>query len=646
MTEKRPVQANDLYRLRLVTDAQISPDGSQVAYVVKTVDEEKNDYPSNIYVVDRDGTARQFTSGNKDSAPRWSPDGKWLAFLSGRKEKAQIYLISTRGGEAFPLTERKFGAGVPEWSPDSTRIAFTAAVPLNPEDDKDDEGEKKGPAKTKVVARASYKNDGQGFIGDRRSHVFVVTLEGHALTQITEGDFNNSTVAWSPDGKHLAFGTDRSERWDVSVYNDIYVAPAEGGEERKVTSGGSYSHPVFSPDGSRIAFVGSDNPEKQAPARLYSINRDGTEQRLESPNFDGSIGYDVIGDIVSAGSDNNLYWRSDGLYFLGTERGVSNVYCTNGQANPVTTGRRAMTGFSMADDGTIAFAAATITKPVEIYLWENGEARELTHENAAFLADIDIQEPERFSFAGANGEESEGWLLKPIGHATGKHPLIVYIHGGPVASYGETPFFEYQVLASNGYGVFFPNIHGSSTYGRDYQTSILADWGNMDYQDVMAGTEVVAARDWVDSNRLGIIGGSYGGYMTNWVMGHNDRFKTGVTERCVSNWLSFMGSSDHGWAWNRTLGAYPEEDVQKLWDMSPIKYMGNVTGPMMVIHYERDDRCPIEQGEQVFNMLRRHGVETKFVIYPEESHGMSRGGKPSRRVERMGIITDWFNSHL
>jgi dipeptidyl aminopeptidase/acylaminoacyl peptidase len=213
-------------------------------------------------------------------------------------------------------------------------------------------------------------------------------------------------------------------------------------------------------------------------------------------------------------------------------------------------------------------------------------------------------------------------------------------------AYGELIFFEYQLLAGQGYGVFFPNIHGSATYGRAYQTSIMRNWGSVDYQDVMAGTDEAIKREWVDTSRLGVIGGSYGGFMTSWVMGHTDRFKAGITERCLCNWISFFGTSDGGWSWNRVTGVYPEDDVHKLWEMSPISYVKNVSAPLMVIHYEGDDRTPIGQGEEMFNALRRNGKDTKLIIFPEESHGMTRIGKPSRRVERLGYVLDWFKEKL
>ena len=648
MTERRPLEPNDLYRLRLVSDPQIAPDGSRVAFVLKQLDEKKNDYVTNIYVVDRDGAVMQFSSGDKDSAPRWSPDGRWLAFLSGRKEKAQIHLLSTRGGESVALTDRKLGAGVPFWSPDSSAIAFTGAVSTDPDEEKEDEDKnEKKVAKTKVVERGSYKLDGAGFIGDRRRHIFTIDIAERKVEQLTHGDHHNDMPAWSPDSRHLAFATNRDPRWDVSIDGAIYVMARTGGEGRRITTGGTYVLPVFSPDGSRIAFVGYTDPEDVfAPPRLYSTTRDGADFRDELGGWDGGLGNDVSSDVALSDDGLGLSWLENGIHFVGVERGVANIYRASRGVEPVTEGRHTITDYSVAGDGTIAFTRADSTHLPDVYLLSGGESTQLTHQNDAFLAEVEIREPERLTYTGANGEESEGWLLTPRGHESGTHPLLVYIHGGPQTTHGESFFFEYQFLAGQGFGVFFPNIHGSSTYGREYQISIWRDWGNLDYQDVLAATKVVAAREWVDDRRLGIAGGSYGGYMTNWVLSHTDTFKAGVTERCLTNMVSFMGTSDSGWLWNRAWGFHPEEDVNKLWDMSPIKYVANVRAPLMVIHSQGDDRTPFEQGEQMFLALRRLGKVTKFVMFPEESHGLSRGGKPSRRVERMGYIRDWFREHL
>jgi dipeptidyl aminopeptidase/acylaminoacyl peptidase len=651
MTQPRPLEPADLYRLRLVSDPQIAPDGSRIAFVLKQMDEEKNEYVSNIHVVDREGNVTQFTSGGKDSAPRWSPDGRYLAFLSARDEgKPQIRLLSAAGGESIALTDRPLGAGVPFWSPDSTAIVFTGATSTDPEEEEKlkDEKDKKQPAKTKIVERASYKLDGAGYIGNRRRHLFRIDVAERKVEQLTSGDFHDDEPAWSPDSRHIAFSSSRISRWDVTLAGDIYIIPREGGEARKAVSG-NFDSPMFSPDGSRIAFTGrEDGDDIVSPARLYSADRGGGDRRDELGAWDGTLGDWNISDTLAPDQLFSAQWREDGIYFLGTVRGEANVFrARDGRVELVTSGAHTVTGFSLAGDGTMALARGDATHLADIVVRANGEERRLTSENDALLGELWLATPERLGFTGANGEESEGWLLAPRCHESGgKFPLIVYLHGGPQFAHGEAFFFEYQLLAGHGFGVFYPNIHGSTSYGRDYQASIRGDWGNLDFQDVLAGTEAAASRPWVDPHRLGIAGGSYGGYITLWTISHSDRFRAALAERCLSNFVSFMGTSDSGWIWNRIAGAFPEDDVDKLWEMSPMKHVANITAPVLVMHSERDDRTPIEQGEQVFLALRRLGKDTKLIMFPEESHGLTRGGKPSRRVERLGYVLEWFREKL
>jgi dipeptidyl aminopeptidase/acylaminoacyl peptidase len=654
---KRAIQIDDLFRLKLVGDAQVSPDGKKIAYVVKEIDRDEDEYRSNIWFWEC-GQSRQYTSGNKDSAPRWSPDGRWLAFLSGRdkEKKSQIYLLPTSGGEPRPLTEQKLGAGVPVWSPDSRRIAFAGPVPIEEEDD--DEENKEGPPTARVIERAVYKNDGQGFTSDRRSHVIVVDLpegaESATVTQITHGDFHHQAPAWSPEGTHIAFAADRDPEWDLRAMADIWIVPAEGGEPRRITDlPGQWHNPVFSPDGSHIACSGYaklEDGESTYYPQLWTFSRAGGDGVNLLEGTDLAVGNSVSSDWSAAGEDA-IAWEPDGIYFAVSERGTCNVYrSANGVPAPVTEGRRHVMDFSVSG-GTLAFTAADAVQPADVWRLEAGEAAQsgeaVTAHNAELLEEICVAAPQHLTFTGTEDAAIDGWLLKPAGWTEGRRfPLIVYIHGGPVFAYGETFFHEFQTLAGAGFGVFYCNPHGSSSYGQRFQVSIMGDWGNLDYGDVMAGADRVCEEPWVDAHRLGVAGGSYGGFMVNWITSHTDRFAAACTQRSICNMVSQGGTSDWAATRGERLLATPEGDPERLWNMSPLKYVSQVKTPTLILHSERDDRCPIEEGEQWFLALKRLRVPVRFVRFPEESHGLSRGGKPSRRVERLEQILSWFRTYL
>jgi len=436
--------------------------------------------------------------------------------------------------------------------------------------------------------------------------------------------------------------------------SDIWIVPARGGDPRRITDlSGQWQNPVFSPDGSRIACTGYAKPtdgESTYFPQLWTFARAGGDGVNLLEGTDLAAGNSVSSDWSAAGEDA-IAWVPDGIYLAVSERGTCNVYrCTDGSAAPVTEGRRHVMDFSV-DGGTLAFTAADATHPAEVWRLEIGDGaaagEAVTAHNAEALEELCVAAPRHLTFTGTEGATIDGWLLKPAGWTEGRrYPLIVYIHGGPVFAYGETFFHELQVLSGAGFGIFYCNPHGSSSYGQRFQVSIMGDWGNFDYGDVMAGTDRVCAEEWVDAHRLGVAGGSYGGYMVNWVTSHTDRFAAACTQRSICNMVSQGGTSDWAATRGERLLATPEGDPEKLWNMSPLKYVSQVKTPTLILHSERDDRCPIEEGEQWFLALKRLRVPVRFVRFPEESHGLTRGGKPSRRVERMEQILRWFRTYL
>lgn len=660
--DKRRIERDDFYRLRIVGDAQPSPDGQKVAYVVKQMDKEENAYQTNIVVWEGDA-ARRYTSGEKDTSPRWSPDGRWLAFLSDRGDKKQIYVMSTFGGEATALTTQKLGAGTPVWSPDSRSIAFAGPVPFGDDVDEDDDkaSDQKKPKteKTKVIDRAVFKADGAGFVYDRRTHIFVVPVDMNAsgaptTRQITDGDCNDEAPTWSPDGARIAFSGARDDDWDVRLGSDIWLVDAAGGEPRRLTKhDGLWDNPVFSPSGDAIAYTGQQIPEGEWPGsfpQLWTID-------IESgATTDLTAGRDIdmrhsVGSDSSASGDSRLFWLPDGLYVLASVRGQSHVYrWHDGGLAAVISGRRDVMDFAAVTvnngPAILAFTVSDATHPAEAALYRAGQERRISHENDALLDELDLGVPERTTFKGADGDEVEGWVIEPAGREDGKHyPLLLYIHGGPATAYGESFFHELQWWAGQGYGVAYCNPHGSSSYGKQFQEVIRRDWGNRDYHDVMAFTDHVAARPWVDSSRLVAAGGSYGGFMVNWIAGHTDRFAALCTQRSICNQVSQSGTSDYAPLRRHSEDGTPEQNSALLWDQSPLKYVRNVRTPMLILHQEEDHRCPIEEGEQWFSALKRLGVTTRFIRFPKESHGMSRDGTPSRRYERLGYMADWFTRY-
>ena len=657
MSDKGPIEIEDLFKIVLTGDAQLSPDASRIAFVRRHVDADKDEYVSNIWIA-RDGSVQQYSSGGKDAYPRWSPDGENLAFLSKRDEKVRVFILPTAGGEAHAITPDTIDVSGFCWAPDSSRIAFVAAVPVNaPEEtaDKDSkkengtakEGEKK--AATKLIERSAFKADGAGFVHDKRRQIHVVNLTSNEVTQLTSGDFNAGSPAWSPDGRHIAFASNRNPRWDIEIDSQIWQIPSDGGEPRRVThERGSWESPVYSPSGDEIAFTGFLITDEGASgySKLWSVDRQGNGLRNLLEGHDLDVGNSIIND-AKLESDQTLFWNSEGVWFLVSQSGAANVFRWRDGLEQITHGTHDIQQFSVSGSA-LAFTRAAITRPPEIYRREpSGEEDQVTSFNEGWLNDRLIICPEPISFSGARGDSISGWVMRPPEDGSGSaRPMILYIHGGPQTAYGWSFFHEMQVWAGKGMGVLMINPHGSSSYGESHETDIFGAWGQDDFEDVMAAADYAAALDWVDSARIGIAGGSYGGYMGSWAIGHTDRFAVAVVERALTNMLSFVGTTDSGpwwpFAWKTSL----EDGPAKLWEMSPMAYTSRMKTPTLVIHSENDHRCPVEQGEQLFVALRRRDVPTRFVRFPEESHGLSRGGKPSRRIERLHAIDAWLTRYV
>jgi dipeptidyl aminopeptidase/acylaminoacyl peptidase len=657
-TRTQRMTASDLFRLRFVGDVAVSPDGSQVACTVTRADGAENRNRTSIWVAPvNGGEARQVTSGEKkDTGPAWSPDGTKIAFASDRGKKSQIFVLDlARGGEASPITnDDEHAASEPAWSPDGKTIAYLCKVPSVSEpvhnvDYKDDSD------KPKIITRAKYKYDGEGFFDQTRKQLFVIPATGGEARQLTSGTMGVGQIAWSPDGTRIAFTSNRGENEDHDRRSDIWTIDVASGALTQVTPhDGAYGSPVWSPDGASLAFVGHTHPTKGgANDRLWTAPATGgTPQQVT--DFDRSIGSGVMSD-TGANDRSRPAWIGDDLYFLAAMNGTAQVWrvpASGGTPTQITEGAHAIAGWDSSPDGAVlAFGASSATSPGELFCQSRGsggDARALTALNAE-IADIDVSGREEFWLPAGDGtgEQIQGWIIKPPGFdPAAKYPLILEIHGGPAGTYGVGWFHEFQYFAAQGYVVVYCNPRGSQGYGEEFCTSIYQDWGTKPLMDVLAAVDYVIAQGYIDTDRLYVTGGSYGGYMTNWVVTHTDRFRAGATQRCVTDLRTLALADDTGTLWlGDYFGGMPWEQPEIYAENSPITHIANCHTPLFIEHEEEDHRCPMDQAEQTYNALHKLGVETELIRYPKEPHGMSRDGGPLHRVDRLQRIIGWFERH-
>ncbi len=644
----RGMVPEDVYALTGVRDPRVSRDGRTIAYVVWSIDREANEYRSAIWIAAGDGSSapRPFTAGEKrDGSPRWSPDGRMLAFTStrGSGDTAQLYVIPAEGGEAKRLTNVKESVTDHQWSPDGSRIVFVSRLPDEAYEVKDEK--RREPRR---FTRLSYKLDNEGWIGDRRQHLFVVAADGESEpVQITKGDHEFSAPSWSPDGTRLAFSAGLHDDWDIDLVRDVYVVDAGGGQPERITSSdGGCDAPSWSPDGSAIAFRYTpglyDEPRH---GRIAVIDTATRERRVLTESLDRNCWpYPDLREPIWDGAD---------LVFAVEDRGNTHLYRVpaDGSAEPALAvgGERTISGYDVAG-GVIVYAATDPRTLAELFV----DDRKLTDVGSRFAEEREIVAPERFTATSADGSEVEAWVMRPTGLEPGKrYPVLLNIHGGPFTQYGNRFFDEFQVLTGAGYVVVFGNPRGSSGYSEEWGRAIRGPveggpgWGSVDYDDCMAVIEEAVRRfDFCDPDRLGVMGGSYGGYMTSWIVGHTDRFKAAISERAVNSMVSEFGSSDFGHSLRWVLGAYLWEDYDAYVKVSPATYAQNITTPLLILHSENDLRCNIEQGEHLFTMLRVMKKDVEMVRFPAESHELSRSGSPVHRVMRFETILDWLDRRL
>lgn len=719
VTVKRGITAEDYFAFEFVGDPRISPDGRLVAYVLTTVDQRQNRRQSNVWLADAEGSRppRQFTTSPQSStSPRWSPDGRTLAFLSSRPAdgggatvatqgttagasqsapalssppnaaaatpgaaatqsaaqtpvpagapgaigtattpgvssalavaaaagtdaapRAQVYALSLDGGEARRLTNLKNGVNSFQWSPDGTRLAVTSRT--GPSDAKPPSSD------VRHYRNTSYKFNDTGWFDDKRSHVWVVEVATSAARQLTSGeDWNDSDPRWSPDGTRLAFVSDRTgHAFDESRNTDVWVVNADGtGALTKISDHDEAdSSPRWSPDGKTVAFVGVVS-QRDHPKIWLAPASGGSASRLALE------GLDLI--------PSNLEWAEGGraLYFETGVRGETQLFRVDVAARKlrqVTQGARAVHGVDMDERSRrMVYAANDFKRLDDLYVadLDGGGERQLTRRNAKLWAQLRLQDVERLTYKGADGWDVDGFLVKPLGWQEGrKYPLVLSIHGGPAGMYGVDWFHEFQVYAAKGWAVFYTNPRGSTGYGQKFERGIEGEWGGKDYVDVMNGVETVLQKHpWIDRSRMGVTGGSYGGFLTNWIVGHTDVFKAAVTLRSVVNFVSDEGTRDGAYGHTPDFGGDLFEKFDFYWERSPLKYARNVRTPILILHSDNDQRVPLEQAEQWFRALRHSGATAEFVIFPRENHNLTRTGEPKHLVESLNWQTYWFERYL
>ena len=669
--QDRGFRPEDYYEIVNVAEAVVSPTGSYVAFTVYTVSEEENARHSAIWLQPLrngrpDGNAFRITDPTVDSSsPGWSPGGDLLSFSSKRGEDRNtvwFLRVAGPGGEAYHIEGVE---GAPVWSPDGAWIAFTRppgdAGSGNGEDPRagwvapDAVTNTLDPERFdgRVITSIRYKRDGaltlrpHPSVADK-SQLFVVSSQGGTPNQLTSLAFDVGSLQWSRDGRHLFFTGDEGEDDELSQEStgDLWTVPATGGPALRLTTNpGTESSPAVSPEGQRMAFRFNQGRGAETDIHVVELGPDGSFRGVPM-NLTGEW------DLVPGAP----FWSPDGEYLLfsagiGGNAHLFRAPSAGGPVEQVTTGDRQLSSFSFsADGGILAFTSTDAVTPTELYIASGDGATEqkATHFNDDWLREVTLQPAERLTWTVSDGTEIEGWVIRPVGYRAGvSYPLILKIHGGPHSAYGNTFFPTFHVLSASGFFVLYTNPRGSSGYGHAFQYATRGEWGIVDKEDYLSGVDAaLEAYPDADASRLGVSGGSYGGFMTNWLTATTDRFQAAVTSRSITNWESWYGGSDAQGLTEYEFYGPPWERRDLYRRLSPISYVENVTAPTLIIHSENDYRTPIADGEQWFMALKKRGVPVEMVRYPRSSHGLSRTGEPWLLVDRLERIRSWFDHYL
>jgi dipeptidyl aminopeptidase/acylaminoacyl peptidase len=636
----------DIELMHVLGQPSISPDGRFAVVAVTRPDLDCDEYRGHLWIVPTDGSAppRPFTTGWRDSAPAYSPDGQWLAFLraAGEGAKPQLYVMPTAGGEPRRVTDHPLGAGAPQWSPDSRQLAYVARVP---DEGRYTAGEPEAEPPRRITT-LEYRVDNLGFYIDRRAHVFTVDPFGAADTepvQVTSGDFDHQDVTWSRDGQHLAFVSARHDTRDKDLVSDIWLCAPDGSGLRPVTHGGtavgprlSISRLRFTPDGDSVCFAATE----LGPDGLREM---GLNVGVWSVPAEGSAPPTRLTDseTIHLAMDSALEATADGVLACVEHRGAVElrlIAYKDHQVESILGGHRQAEGFAYTESMMVVVTADPGSRGELIAV----APADRTERKLTSFAAIPALAMEELTASAPDGYPVHGWIVRP--DADGPHPVLLMIHGGPFTQYGWRLHDEAQVYAGAGYAVIMGNPRGSSGYGEAHGTAVVGDAATKAAADLLALLDAGLATGGLDSSRVGVLGGSYGGYMTTWLSAHHgDRFKAAISERAVNAIDSFLGSSDIGWFFSAALWG---DDPSAWTAQNPLSFADQISLPMLIIHSEHDWRCPLEQAQRLFVALKLRGVPAEMLLFPGEGHELTRSGRPSHRVARFDAVLDWWARNL
>jgi dipeptidyl aminopeptidase/acylaminoacyl peptidase len=648
--QPRSLLVADFARQRSVADPRVSPDGKWIAYTVSTIDAEKDKRDTDIWMIAWDGSGRvRLTSmpDSSESQPRWSPDGRYLAFLAKRGDEAekklgsQVWLLDRRGGEAEKLTSIKGGVASYAWSPDGKRLALVVNDFDPSSDPEKKEGWKRKTPPPIVIDRYHFKQDREGYLGSLHTHVQLFDVASRKSETLTSGNYDEANVSWSPDGRLIAFVSNREKDPDRVENTDLFVIEAKAGAEaRKLTSfsGPDDGVPSWSPDGQWLAYLQGDEPKFTA----YNLNKlaivsvNGGAPRVLTTALDRAVQEPLVWS--ADGKQISLVVQDDRITYIGR------MPVAGGAVEKLTTGRRVVSNLSPRNDGSFALLSATASAPDEVHVFEKGVLRQVTHENDEWLKEIALASVEDFSCNAKDGTEVHGLIFKPASYVAGqKYPTLLNIHGGPNGQDQHSFSFERQFLAANGYVVLAVNYRGSAGRGNAYQKAIFADWGNKEVVDLLAAVDYAVASGIADPERLGIGGWSYGGILTDYTTATDPRFKAAVSGAGSAMQLSMYGSDQYAAQYDLELGP-PWKNLEPWLRVSyPFLQADHIKTPTLYLGGQSDFNVPIIGSEQMYQALRSMGIDTQLVIYPEQYHGITM---PSYAADRLERYVAWYDKYL